>query len=94
MSIVKCPNPSCPFQFDATLVPPGAVIACPQCRLQFQLPQVAAAPASPPPAAEPEVLDTDAPPADDKSARGERRRDRDEDTNGKSRRDRRSRGRS
>ncbi len=77
MNIVKCPNPSCPFQFDATLVPPGAVIACPQCRLQFQLPTVAAATTAPPPAAEPEVLDTDPPPADDKPTRGERRRDRD-----------------
>lgn len=75
MTIVKCPNPSCPFQFDATLVPPGAVIACPQCRLQFQLPQAAAAPPPPAePAAEPKPerrrdRDTDDPPA-----RGRRRR--------------------
>ncbi len=90
MSIVKCPNPSCPFQFDASLVPPGAVIACPQCRLQFQLPQVAAAP--PPAAAEPEVLDADALPTDTTPARGERRRDRDKgDADGKGGRGRRSR---
>jgi hypothetical protein len=80
MSIVKCPNPNCPFQFDAALVPPGAVIACPQCRLQFQLPQVA--PAAPPPAPEPEVLDADAPPAEATPARGDRRRDRDTDGKG------------
>lgn len=92
MSIVKCPNPSCPFQFDASLVPPGAVIACPQCRLQFQLPQ--AAPAPPPPAEElqPEVLDADAPPAAEPPARGDRRRDRDQgDAAGKGDRGRRAR---
>ncbi len=85
MNIVKCPNPGCPFQFDATLVPPGAVIACPQCRLQFQLPQVAPAAPDPTPPAEPEVLETDAPPADDKPTRGDRRRDRDkaDDAGGK-----------
>nr|MCU0706330.1 hypothetical protein [Fimbriiglobus sp.] len=85
MNIVKCPNPSCPFQFDAALVPPGAVIACPQCRLQFQLPQ-----ASPPlaPAAEPEELNTDPEPEDTRPTRTRgaakragtsRRRDRDDD---------------
>jgi hypothetical protein len=36
-TIMKCPNPSCPYRFDAALVPPGAVIACPQCRSQFTL---------------------------------------------------------
>src|SRR5688572_24944463 len=74
MNIVKCPNPSCPFQFDATLVPPGAVIACPQCRLQFQLPQAAAAPAAPPPPAGPEVLEPN-----DEPERGGRRRGRGRD---------------
>jgi hypothetical protein len=63
MNIVKCPNPSCPFQFDAKLVPAGAVIACPQCRLQFQLPQAAAPVPAPPVAA----------PVDDRRERTERR---------------------
>jgi hypothetical protein len=49
-TILKCPNPSCPFQFDASRVPPGAVIACPQCRLTFTLSPTAA----PPPAAAPQ----------------------------------------
>lgn len=80
MNIVKCPNPNCPFQFDASLVPPAAVISCPQCRLQFQLPAAAyGAPAPPPPpveSADVEPLDADpAPPAD----RGERRRGRRDD---------------
>lgn len=79
MNIVKCPNPSCPFQFDATLVPPGAVIACPQCRLQFQLPQVAAAPLQPAPATEPEVLDEE-PEVGEKTERAGRRRQREDDT--------------
>lgn len=43
-TILKCPNPSCPFQFDASRVPPGAVIACPQCRLTFTLSPTAATP--------------------------------------------------
>lgn len=80
MNIVKCPNPACPFQFDATLVPPGAVIACPQCRLQFQLPQVA--PTYPPPQTvapppEPEPLEVDPQPpedAPDRNGRGRSRR--------------------
>lgn len=71
MNIVKCPNPSCPFQFDASAVPPGAVIACPQCRLQFQLPQVAPAQAVAPPP-EPEPLDVDPEPSEDAPTRRER----------------------
>lgn len=49
-NILKCPAPTCSFRFDASLVPANAVIACPQCRLQFTLgpntapPHVAAAP--------------------------------------------------
>lgn len=75
MTIVKCPNPSCPFQFDAALVPPGAVIACPQCRLQFQLPQAAADPPPPPAADEPEFLQPEEPAADVPPERTERRRE-------------------
>lgn len=67
MNIVKCPNPNCPFQFDASLVPAGAVIACPQCNLQFQLPAFYAPPqhpTAPPQPIEPadvEPLDADPP---------------------------------
>lgn len=34
---LKCPNPSCPFLFDPTRVPPGAVLTCPRCGMRFQL---------------------------------------------------------
>ena len=34
---LKCPNPVCPFLFDPSQVPPGAVIACPRCGLRFNL---------------------------------------------------------
>lgn len=37
MTPAKCPNPSCPFLFDPSQVPPGAVIACPRCGLRFTL---------------------------------------------------------
>lgn len=47
-TILKCPNPSCPYQFDAERVPPGAVVACPQCRFQFTLSPTAPPPAIPP----------------------------------------------
>jgi hypothetical protein len=50
-TILKCPNPSCPFQFDAATVPPGATVACPQCQSRFTLGPavpVAAAPAAAP----------------------------------------------
>jgi hypothetical protein len=66
MNVVKCPNPSCPFQFDAALVPPGAVIACPQCRLQFQLP---------PPPPEPEFLQPEEPAEPAPAERPGRRRE-------------------
>ncbi len=38
---LKCPNPVCPFLFDPSQVPPGAVIACPLCGLRFNLRPVA-----------------------------------------------------
>ena len=56
MTPAKCPNPSCPFLFDPSQVPPGAVIACPQCGLRFTLApppppsQPLFGPAAPPPA--------------------------------------------
>ncbi len=34
---LKCPNPSCPFLFDPTQVPPGAVLTCPRCTMRFTL---------------------------------------------------------
>ena len=34
---LKCPNPSCPFLFDPSQVPPGALLSCPRCRHQFTL---------------------------------------------------------
>lgn len=43
MAALKCPNPSCPFVFDPTQVPPGAVLTCPRCAMRFTL-----GPAAPP----------------------------------------------
>lgn len=43
---LKCPNPSCPYLFDPTQVPPGAVLTCPRCGMRFTL-------GPPPPAAPP-----------------------------------------
>jgi hypothetical protein len=37
MTPLKCPNPGCPFLFDPSQVPPGAVLACPRCGLRFTL---------------------------------------------------------
>ena len=36
-SSLKCPNPSCPFLFDPSQVPPGAVLTCPRCTMRFTL---------------------------------------------------------
>jgi hypothetical protein len=47
---LKCPNPSCPFLFDPTQVPPGAILTCPRCGMRFTL-----GPAVPPPVAPPPV---------------------------------------
>jgi hypothetical protein len=38
---LKCPNPSCPYPFDPTRIPPGAVITCPRCGMRFTLGQPA-----------------------------------------------------
>ena len=57
MTPAKCPNPSCPFLFDPSQVPPGAVIACPRCGLRFTL--------APPPPPSPPLFGSAAPPADD-----------------------------
>ncbi len=34
---LKCPNPSCPYLFDPSTVPAGAVLACPRCGMRFTL---------------------------------------------------------
>jgi hypothetical protein len=44
-SMLKCPNPSCPYVFDPSQVPTGVVLSCPRCGMQFTL----GAPAAPPP---------------------------------------------
>ncbi|MFO0800774.1 MAG: hypothetical protein U0804_25185 [Gemmataceae bacterium] len=49
---LKCPNPSCPYLFDPTQVPPGALLTCPRCGMRFTLgppPPGAYPPAYPPP---------------------------------------------
>jgi len=45
--MLKCPNPSCPYVFDPSLVPVGVVLSCPRCGMQFTLgsPSPAHAPA-------------------------------------------------
>jgi hypothetical protein len=44
---LKCPNPSCPYLFDPSTVPPGVVLACPRCGMRFTL----GTPGAPPPGA-------------------------------------------
>ena len=41
---LKCPNPSCPYLFDPSTVPPGVVLACPRCGMRFTLGNPSAAP--------------------------------------------------
>ncbi len=48
MPALKCPNPSCPYLFDPSGVPPGVLLACPRCGMRFTL-----GPAAPPAAAPP-----------------------------------------
>src|SRR5262249_2818511 len=45
---LKCPNSTCPYLFDPTGVPTGAVLNCPRCGMRFTLGPPAPAP---PPAA-------------------------------------------
>ena len=54
-TMVKCPNPSCPYTFDAAQAPTGVVLSCPQCRAQFTLgaPPPSRAPVPPTPPATP-----------------------------------------
>lgn len=52
MPALKCPNPSCPFLFDPTVVPPGAVLTCPRCGMRFTLGPTAGTP-DPAPSPEP-----------------------------------------
>jgi hypothetical protein len=47
---LKCPNPSCPFLFDPTQVPPGAILTCPRCGMRFTLGPAIPPPIAPPPA--------------------------------------------
>jgi len=50
---LKCPNPSCPYLFDPSRVPAGAVLTCPRCGMRFTLgPPAPATPAAPPPQAQ------------------------------------------
>lgn len=36
-TMLKCPNPSCPYLFDSSSVPAGVVLACPRCTMRFML---------------------------------------------------------
>ena len=52
---LKCPNPSCPYLFDPSKVPAGAVLTCPRCGMRFTLgtpapaaPAVSKSPPAPP----------------------------------------------
>lgn len=47
MNALKCPNPSCPYLFDPTTVPPGVVLSCPRCGMRFTLGPPAPPPSSP-----------------------------------------------
>lgn len=52
---LKCPNPSCPFLFDPTQVPPGAILTCPRCGMRFTLGPAATPP--PVPTAPPDAFE-------------------------------------
>ncbi|MBP3955280.1 hypothetical protein J8F10_08300 [Gemmata sp. G18] len=53
-TMLKCPNPSCPYTFDPAQVPKGVVLSCPRCTMQFTLGAPPVAPVRPPaPAAPP-----------------------------------------
>lgn len=52
--LLKCPNPSCSYVFDATGLPAGMVLVCPRCTMRFALgplpattPQTGTSPAFP-----------------------------------------------
>ncbi len=47
-TMLKCPNPSCPYTFDPAQVPKGAVLSCPRCTMQFTLGAQPVAPTRPP----------------------------------------------
>lgn len=67
MPALKCPNPSCPFLFDPTQVPAGAVLTCPQCTMRFTLgPSPGVQP--PPTPAHPPIASRATPPAADAPA--------------------------
>lgn len=37
MSLLKCPRPDCPYQFDSASVPDHTMMTCPQCGMRFTL---------------------------------------------------------
>lgn len=49
MSMLKCPNPTCPYLFNPTGVPAGVMLACPRCNMRFTLGPPSAPPAPLPP---------------------------------------------
>ena len=73
---LKCPNPSCPYLFDPSRVPAGAVLTCPRCGMRFTLgppvpataaqqsPPQAQFPSAPPPSASFEGMEKDQPGTD------------------------------
>jgi hypothetical protein len=52
-TVLKCPNPSCPYLFDPSRVPAGVVLTCPRCGMRFTLGPPA--PAAPPPPTVPQT---------------------------------------
>lgn len=62
MPALKCPNPSCPFLFDPTQVPAGAILTCPRCAMRFTL---GPSPGAPPPPPQPAIARRATPPADE-----------------------------
>ncbi len=47
--LLKCPNPSCSYVFDASAIPAGAILICPRCTMRFTLGPLAASASHLPP---------------------------------------------